>query len=318
MGANLINESAYAINKAVKVLQAGGLVSLKTETVYGLACDPSNINSIKKLYKLKQRPFINPLIIHVSTFEMLKTISELNTVSEKIINNFWPGPLTLILPRKKNTNVHDCAVSGLDTIAVRMPNSDIFLKILNKIGKPLAAPSANQSGYISSTNAFHVLDSFKDKIDLIINSGQSEFGLESTIIDLSRNKIYIQRPGIIDTLELERKLSIKIHKPEASRIIKPNSPGQMLKHYAPNTPVKLNVKKPVEGEAFLAFGNNSSTHSPTLNLSQDGNLDEAAYNLFNFLRKLDKLNKASISVSPIPNKGIGKAINERLKRAAYK
>ena len=153
MQKNILKESPYSVDKAVTILNNEGIVALKTETVYGVACNANSVFSIESVYNLKKRPLFNPLIIHVSTFEMLKTISELNTVSEKIINNFWPGPLTLILPRKKNTNVHDCAVSGLDTIAVRMPNSDIFLKILNKIGKPLAAPSANLSGLPSPTKA---------------------------------------------------------------------------------------------------------------------------------------------------------------------
>ncbi len=318
MGKNILKESSYAINKAIRILESGGLVSVKTETVYGLACDPSNIYSIKKLYHTKRRPLLNPLILHVSTLKMLRSISEVGEVSEKVIKNFWPGPLTLILPRKKSSLILDNAVSGLNTIAVRMPNSKVFLRIINKIGRPLAAPSANQSGYISSTNAHHVFDSFKKDVDLIINSGQSEYGLESTIIDLSKKKIFLQRPGVIGIEELEKKIKLKIYEKKISKNIKPNAPGQLFKHYAPNTPVKLNVKRPSKGEAFLAFGRNSIDHSPKLNLSINGNLKEAAYNLFNFLRKLDKLNKINISVSPIPQKGIGKAINERLKRAAYK
>ena len=190
MGKNILKESSYAINKAIRILESGGLVSVKTETVYGLACDPSNINSIKKLYHTKRRPLLNPLILHVSTLKMLRSISEVGEVSEKVIKNFWPGPLTLILPRKKSSLILDNAVSGLNTIAVRMPNSKVFLRIINKIGRPLAAPSANQSGYISSTNAHHVFDSFKKDVDLIINSGQSEYGLESTIIDLSKKKFF--------------------------------------------------------------------------------------------------------------------------------
>ncbi len=318
MGKNILKESTYAINKAVRILKSGGLVSVKTETVYGLVCDPTNINSIKKLYQTKRRPLFNPLILHVSSLKMLKSISEVGEISENIIKNFWPGPLTLILPRRKNSLILDNAVSGLNTIAVRMPNSKVFLRIINKIGKPLAAPSANQSGYISSTNAYHVFDSFKTNVDLIINSGQSEYGLESTIIDLSKHKIFLQRPGMISIEELEKKLKLKIFEQKVSKKIKPNAPGQLSRHYSPNTPVKLNVKKPLKGEAFLAFGKNSIDHKPKLNLSSDGDLKEAAYNLFNFLRKLDKLNKINISVSPIPKIGIGKAINERLKRASNK
>ena len=182
---NFLKESSYSINRAVKFLNENKLVSIKTETVYGLACNQGSIQSIKRLYDLKKRPIANPLIIHIDSKNMLNSICKTNKLADKIIDHFWPGPLTIILPRKNNTDILDFAVSGLTTIAVRMPKSDIFLKIIKKFGKPIAAPSANESGYISSTKACHVLDSFKEKIDLIIDSGQSDFGLESTIIDLS-------------------------------------------------------------------------------------------------------------------------------------
>ena len=248
---------------------------------------------------------------------MLNSICKTNKLADKIIDHFWPGPLTIILPRKNNTDILDFAVSGLNTIAVRMPKSDIFLKIIKKFGKPIAAPSANESGYISSTKACHVLDSFKEKIDLIIDSGQSDFGLESTIIDLSSKKIILRRPGVIDLQLIETIIGKKIH--ETKKNLKnPNSPGQLLKHYSPKTPVKLNVRFPKEGDAFLGFGDHMFHHKPSLNLSKKGDLNEAAFNLFNFLRKLDKLNKNKISIYPIPKEGIGKAINERLQRAETK
>ena len=314
---NILKESSYSIKKAVKLLSENKLVSLKTETVYGLACDPSSIKSIKKLYDLKKRPFANPLIIHVSSLQMLNSICHTNELTKKIVDHFWPGPLTLILPRKKNKKILDFAVSGLNTIAVRMPKSFVFQSVLKKFGKPIAAPSANESGYISSTKANHVFDSFKKKIDLIIDSGQSDFGLESTIIDLSSKKIILRRPGVVDAKSLEIFIEKKIY--ESNTIKKnPNSPGQFLKHYSPKTPIKLNVKSPKDGEAFLGFGKLNFNHKPSLNLSISGDLNEAAFNLFNFLRKLDKLNKNKISIYPIPKKGIGKAINERLLRAEYK
>ena len=308
---NILKESKYSVNKAVQFLKTNKLVSLKTETVYGLACDPSSIISIKKLYDIKDRPFVNPLIIHISSVNMLKSICNTNELTEKIINHFWPGPLTIILPRKENKNILDFAVSGLNTIAVRMPKSKVFLKVLEKFGKPIAAPSANKSGYISSTKASHVYDSFEKKIDLIIDSGQSDFGLESTIIDLSSDKIILRRPGVIDTELIETVIGKKIYESEKNEK-NPNSPGQLFKHYSPKTPVKLNVKFPKNGDAFLGFGKHNTYHEPSLNLSKKGDLNEAAFNLFNFLRKLDKLDKKKISIYPIPNKGIGKAINERL------
>ena len=315
MSENLIKESTYAISKATKILSKGGLVSIKAETVYGLACDPSNPEAILKLYNLKNRPSGNPLIIHVNSLDMLKDIAEIDAITSRIINFFWPGPLTLILPRKKNKKVLDFAVAGLSTIAVRMPASEIFLKLINKFGKPVAAPSANQSGYISSTKASHVIESFGEDIELVIDSGQSEYGLESTIIDLSSEKILIRRLGVIDKELLEKKLEIKIYEQNEPQKNKPNSPGQSFKHYSPNTPIKLNVKNPGEDDAFLGFGFIKLNHKPFLNLSENGDLNEAAFNLFNFLRKLDKLKKKKISIYPIPNKGIGKVINERLNRA---
>ena len=315
MSKNLIKESTCAINKAAQILNKGGLVSVKAETVYGLACDPSNPEAILKLYNLKNRPSSNPLIIHVNSLDMLKDIAKVNTKTLNIINFFWPGPLTLILPRKKNKKVLDFAVAGLNTVAVRMPASEIFLKLINKFGKPVAAPSANQSGYISSTKASHVIESFGEDIELVIDSGQSEYGLESTIIDLSLEKILIRRLGVIDKKLLEKKLEIKIYEQYKSKNNKPNSPGQSFKHYSPNTPIKLNVKNPGENDAFLGFGSMKLNHKPFLNLSENGDLNEAAFNLFNFLRKLDKLEKKKISIYPIPKKGIGKVINERLNRA---
>ena len=315
MSENLIKESTDAISKATKILSKGGLVSIKAETVYGLACDPSNPEAILKLYNLKNRPSGNPLIIHVNSLDMLKDIAEIDAITSRIINFFWPGPLTLILPRKKNKKVLDFAVAGLSTIAVRMPASEIFLKLINKFGKPVAAPSANQSGYISSTKASHVIESFGEDIELVIDSGQSEYGLESTIIDLSSEKILIRRLGVIDKELLEKKLEIKIYEQNEPQKNKPNSPGQSFKHYSPNTPIKLNVKNPGEDDAFLGFGFIKLNHKPFLNLSENGDLNEAAFNLFNFLRKLDKLKKKKISIYPIPNKGIGKVINERLNRA---
>jgi len=318
MSENLIKESTYAIDKAAQILRQGGLVSVKAETVYGLACDPSNSEAILKLYSLKNRPSSNPLIIHVNSLDMLKDVAEVNTLSLNIINFFWPGPLTLILPRKKNKNVLDFAVAGLNTIAVRMPASEIFLKIITKLGKPIAAPSANQSGYISSTKASHVIESFGEDIELVIDSGQSEYGLESTIIDLSSEKIFIRRLGVIDLEFLEKKLKIKIYKHNEEEENKLNSPGQSFKHYSPNTPIKLNTKIPEECDAFLGFGSIKLKHKPFLNLSESGDLKEAAFNLFNFLRKLDKLQKKQISIYPIPKKGIGKVINERLNRANSK
>ena len=318
MQKNILRESPYSINKAVKILNHDGIVALKTETVYGIACNPKSIFSVESVYNLKKRPIFNPLIIHVNTLEMAKKIAVFNDLSKKIAKYFWPGPLTLILPRRKNKLVVDFAVSGLETIALRIPNSKVFQKVLKKFKKPIAAPSANPSGYISSTNARHVSDSFGEKIELIIDSGKSHFGLESTILDLSKKKLSITRQGMITPEVIKKKIGINIEiSDNLTKKQKPISPGQTKKHYAPNTPLKMNVRNPKKGDALLFFGNNLDyTFKPSLNLSKKGDLYEAAQNLFDYLRKLDKLRMKRIVVTPIPFEGIGKTINERLMRAS--
>ena len=319
MRKNVLKESEDSLKKAVIFLKNEKLVAIKTETVYGLACQSSSKTAIQKVYDLKQRPFLNPLIIHVDSIDLAEKISLINNDSRKIMKEFWPGPLTLILNRKKNNLVHDLAVSGLDTIAIRIPSSKFVLKLISIFKKPIAAPSANESGYISATDADHVVDSFGEKVDLIIDSGRTEHGVESTILDMTTNPYEIKRLGVIDYETIRKKLGKKVKNLNFNykKIIRPNSPGQMLKHYAPKTPLELNINKPNLDDAFLDFGNSKViSHQPTLNLSKSSDLKEAAFNLFYFLRKLDKCSKQRIVVAPIPNKGIGKTINERLMRAA--
>ena len=317
---NIKVESDSSFKEAISLLRNENLVALKTETVYGVACDPSSVLAIKKVYELKNRPKFNPLIIHVNSIKLAEKIAFINKDSRLIMEEFWPGPLTLILPRKKNLLIHDFAVSGLETVAVRHPESTFINKIIDKFKKPLAAPSANESGYISPTDAQHVFDSFGNKIDLVINSGRAKYGLESTILDMTSKPYEIKRFGVIDSKLIKNKLGKKINTlnpKKINQISKPNSPGQMLKHYAPKTPLKININKPNSDDAFLNFGSRIVTlHKPTLNLSESSNLKEAAFNLFFFLRKLDKYNKKRIVVAPIPRNGIGKTINERLQRAS--
>ncbi len=317
MQKNILKESSYSINKAVKILNNDGIVALKTETVYGVACNANSIFSIESVYDLKKRPLSNPLIIHVNTLEMADKIAVFNDISKKIAKHFWPGPLTLILPRRKNRLIKDFALAGLETIALRIPNSPVFQRVLKKFNKPIAAPSANPSGYISSTNARHVSDSFGKKLELIIDSGKSHFGLESTILDLSKKKLSITRQGIITPDVIKKLVGINIEiSGNLKKKQKPISPGQIKRHYAPNTPLKINVKNPKKGDALLSFGRNDYKFNPSLNLSKKGDLYEAAQNLFDYLRKLDKLKMKRIVVMPIPQRGIGKTINERLIRAS--
>ena len=202
-----------------------------------------------------------------------------------------------------------------------MPNSKIFIQIINKLKRPLAAPSANESGYISSTNANHVIDSFGEKIDLVIDSGKAFFGLESTIVDLTQKPYLIKRLGVLDENQIFNLSGVKVFFKNSAitNNLKPNSPGQLEKHYSPRTPIKLNVILPKKNDAYLTFGDYTpKKHKNFLNLSNKGNLNEAAHNLFDYLRKLDKMKMKRIAVSPIPNIGIGKTINERLLRASVK
>ena len=310
-------ESKKVIELAVNILKKGGIVSIMAETVYGLAVDSNNSQAIETLFKLKKRPKYNPLIIHVNTIEMAEKISYFNYDAKKIASKFWPGPLTIILEKKNTKGLSELATAGLRTIALRMPDSKVFLEVITKLNKPIAAPSANESGYISSTNGMHVQDSFGDKVDLIIDSGKSKHGLESTIINLTSKPYKIERLGIISKEEIIKKTNFKINENTDDLSTKIISPGQLKKHYSPKTPIRLNAKKPLINEAYLSFGKNKITdNSSSLNLSPNGDLIEAAFNLFDFLRKLDKLNKTRIAISSIPNVGIGKTINERLKRAS--
>jgi len=320
MTQNIKNESISSSNEAVLILKNEKLVAIKTETVYGVACDPSSVLAIKKVYELKNRPEFNPLIIHVDSIKLVEKIAEISEDSRLIMDNFWPGPLTLILPRKKSKLVHDFAVSGLKTIAIRLPASQFIKEIIKKFKKPIAAPSANESGYISATDAQHVYDSFGKKIDLIINSGRTDYGLESTILDMTVKPYEIKRPGVIDLKSISKILGKKIINFDLknNKLSKPNSPGQMIKHYSPNTPIKINSTEINSDDAFLNFGNKIiNFHKPSLNLSEKSNLNEAAFNLFHYLRVLDKYKKKRIVVAPIPNTGIGKTINERLMRASF-
>lgn len=314
----LIKESKIAIESAVRNINNGKLVSIMAETVYGLAVDASNSCAIKHLYKIKGRPKKNPLIVHVDSIKMSNSIGILNNDFYRLAKAFWPGPLTIIVNKKKDAPLSELATSKLDTIGLRIPSSSIFLKIINRFKKPIAAPSANQSGYISATTAEHVYHSFGNKVSLIIDSGKCKFGLESTIVNLTVKPYRIERLGIIDKKEIFEKTGLKFKVNNTVNQNKIISPGQILKHYSPKTPIRLNAKKPMKNEAFLCFGLQKEIFNNSLNLSSKGCLNEAAYNLFDFLRKLDITKKSKIAISKIPNKGVGITINERLKRANVK
>ena len=299
------------IDAAVSILRLGGLVAMPTETVYGLAADATNENAVLKIFKAKGRPAYNPLIIHVKNTRMAEEYTQWNDVAQTLAEKFWPGPLTIVLPSRINSKIAKTARASLPSIAVRMPNHPVALNILDQLDRPLAAPSANISGKISSTSADHVLKNLNKKIDAIIDGGSSSVGVESTIVTFQPQPT-ILRAGAITPKAISNEIGSKIHHYDKKGPI--IAPGQSKSHYAPNAKLRLNAIDWKQGEKKLGFGNVNCD----LNLSKGKSLTEAAQNLFNFLHLLDSSDPITISVSPIPNEGIGLAINDRLRRASLK
>ena len=311
------------IEEAAKLLKKGECVAIPTETVYGLAANALDGIAVAKIFEIKGRPTFNPLITHFDSLSMLNEYVHLNDDAARLAGAFWPGPMTLIVKRELGCSISEIVTAGLDTVAVRIPSHKTAQKIITTAGVPLAAPSANASGEVSPTSATHVADSIGDKIELIVADGSSQIGLESTVIDVSGEKAIILRPGAITAEDCADVLGY-IPEIDLGDTDKPKSPGQLLKHYAPSTPVRLKAYDVKGDEALLAFGstkfmnvkNIPDTHM--INLSETGDLYEAASALFSSLRRLDKLDAKAIAVMDIPNQGVGIAINDRLKRAAEK
>ena len=317
MTTNIKKYSGKVIQQAYEILSNGELLAIPSETVYGLGADATSDSAISKIYKLKKRPHINPLILHVSSIHMVEQFAETNQLFYLLSNYFWPGPLTMILNQKKNNNISELATSNLSSVAVRLPDNKIFQNIIEKFNNPIAAPSANISGHISPTNPYHVYEDFGEEIKLIIDGGQSEKGVESTVIDIRSNDIIILRHGPITQKMLENRVDCKIKKKGSNKKIL--SPGQMFKHYSPSKKLIINSIKPTKNCSFLGFSNimpDEKFDGIALNLSNSGDLNEAASNLFKMLRFLDKTDTQEIVVAPIPNKDIGFAINDKLKRAS--
>jgi len=326
------------ITEAANILKNGGLVGLPTETVYGLAANALDDSAVAKIFAAKGRPSFNPLIIHVPDVRAAEELVHMNEAAYRVAQAFWPGPLTLILPRKTGCGVSELASAGLETLAVRVPAHPVALAVLKAAGVPLAAPSANLSGSLSPTTPAHVAESLGSTVDLILAAGACAVGLESTVLDLSGSAPVILRAGAVTAEDLEAILGVPVsyetsESPAPKSPIK--SPGLLLKHYAPNTPLRLNAVDVKEGEALLAFGSPKfmglvkpdgqggfaardlpETHFR--NLSEDGDLHEAAANLFAMLKMLDNAGARGIAVMPIPHYGLGIAINDRLKRGAEK
>lgn len=288
----------------------GKCIGLPTETVYGLAADAFNGEAIARIFEMKGRPKFNPLIIHMVDLETSQVYGEFDPLSIKLAEAFWPGPLTLVVPRRENTSLHPLTFAGLDTIAIRCPSGPAQ-EIIGYCGRPLAAPSANKSGKISPTNAQYVANQFSQTDLMIIDNGPCQVGLESTILKVEGEKIIILRPGFVTVEMIEEITGVK---PEFNSSNKIEAPGMMKSHYAPNASVKLNCETCDEGAALLAFGKQEA--DTIFNLSTSSNLREAAANLYLGLKKLDETGVKKICVSPIPNEGLGIAINDRLQRAS--
>lgn len=302
--------------KAVSLWKSGQLVAFPTETVYGLGADASNDEAVARIFAAKSRPRFNPLIVHVGSVEIAKIYGQWSEAAEILAHNFWPGPLTIVL--KKSGQVSDLVTAGGDSIGLRIPRHKIALELLKAYGGGIAAPSANRSGRISPTCAAHVQAEFAEAMPFLIDGGQCEVGLESTVIDITQERPILWRAGGIPRAQIERVLCKKIlmHQPARSDATLV-SPGQLESHYAPTKPVRLDVTQCSAQEGLLAFGTPIPKGAGALvQLSASGNLQEAATKLFASLRELDAALIESIAVMPIPNEGLGEAINDRLRRAA--
>ena len=304
------------IRKAANRLKSGKLAAFPTETVYGIGADATNDKAVAAIFAAKDRPVFNPLIVHFTDKEKAKKAVVFNDKAEILADAFWPGPLTLILPRKKDTNISLLCSAGLSTLAVRCPSHPVTQQFIKILERPIAAPSANKSGSLSPTTPQHVLKSLGEKAGLILAGGQATMGLESTVVDMTGTTPVLLRPGAVTIEDLQRHIGKIIVETEALGS-HPKSPGQLLKHYAPKTPLRLGAVNTTTGEALLAFGSIPFiTDGTLLNLSEQGDLNEAAANLFAMLHQLDAEGHKSIAVMNIPETGLGMAINDRLRRAA--
>jgi L-threonylcarbamoyladenylate synthase len=306
---------AAATAQAARCLEAGGLVAFPTETVYGLGADATNGEAVARLYAAKGRPRFNPLIAHVADIAAAKRLAMFDAAAEQLAQAFWPGPLTLVLPKSASCDVADLALAGLDSIALRVPAHPVARALLAAFGKPIVAPSANRSGHVSPTSAAHVLADLRGRIELIVDGGPCSVGIESTIVSLAGAPTLL-RPGGLPRAEIERVLGSPLA--EAPRGEAPAAPGMLASHYAPKATLRLDADAARLGEALLAFGPvpEQADGTATLNLSARGDLVEAAANLFSHLRALDRGGAKVIAVMKVPREGLGEAINDRLERAA--
>lgn len=307
--AAIIAPDADGTARAAATLRSGGLVALPTETVYGLAARADSDDAVAAIYRAKGRPDFNPLIVHVPDVARAQALAVLDERAQGLAAAFWPGPLTLVLPKRSDARLAGAVTAGLETVALRCPAHPVMRAVLAETGLPLAAPSANRSGGVSPTTAAHVASSLDGRLDLILDGGTCEAGLESTIVALRANGVWqILRPGPIAEAQLSALLG------PASDVTTPGieAPGQLASHYAPGKPVRLNAMEARRGEFLIGFG----PVAGDVTLSASGDLAEAASRLYMALHKAAAASQPRVAVAPVPEDGIGAAINDRLRRAA--
>ncbi len=314
MGATARSADPAAIAEAARILRAGGLVAFPTETVYGLGADATDDRAVARLYEAKRRPEFNPLIVHVAGIEAARSLVEWNERAETLARRFWPGPLSLVLPRRPDCPVSMLAGSGLPTLAVRAPRGRAAQALLAATRRPVAAPSANAAGAVSPTRARHVLDGLGDAVDLVLDDGPCAVGIESTVVELDGDTARLLRPGGTPAEAIEALIG-KLAEPGPGDA--PRSPGQLASHYAPALPLRIDANGAGPGEALLSFGPGAPPGAAVeRNLSPAGDPVEAAANLFAALHELDRSLCAAIVALPVPEDGLGRAIMDRLRRAA--
>ena len=311
-----------AIEKAATLLKDGAVVAFPTETVYGLGADATSEQAVLGIFAAKNRPAVNPLIVHVTDWAMVEDYAETNARAKLLAASFWPGPLSIILKRKKDTKLAEAVSAGLDSVALRAPAHPVAQQLIAALGRPIAAPSANRSGTLSPTSPLHVEKSLGDAVPMILAGGKCAIGLESTVVDMTT-----ETPTVPESITavLGEEVQTAYEYVADENTAAPHSPGQLLRHYAPDTPLRLKAVDITEGEALLAFGSTrfmslrDTGHVPEqdiFNLSQTGDLTEAAANLFAMLHEIDQKGYKGIAVMDIPATGLGIAVNDRLRRAA--
>ncbi len=313
----IVGDGPGGIARAAAVLRHGGLVAFPTETVYGLGADATDDRAVAAIFAAKERPRFNPLIVHVADIATAEALVGFDARARTMAAAFWPGPLSLVLPRRPESPVSLLVGAGLDTVAVRVPAHPTARKLLLAAGLPVAAPSANRSGAVSPTTAQHVVDGLGDRVALILAGGRCDIGLESTVLDLSGIAPALLRPGAVTRDDVEALIGpVAEETAPGSTDAARRSPGRLESHYAPGLPIRLEAAATAPGEALLTFGPDLRVGPHVMNLSPRGDLTEAAANLFAMLHALDRPEFTTIAVSPIPESGLGVAINDRLRRAA--